>query len=93
MSDIKYIIDKLDKMDDRLNSMDVTLKGQHVSLTHHIKRSDANEENIEIVKNESNIRLAKLESHKDMVMGAIAILGVIGTIILGLNELGFNPFK
>lgn len=91
--DIKYVIRKLDKLDSRIDSIDITLAKQYLSLEEHIKRTDQNEEALEILGKESNERLKKLESSKDMIMGAFAILGVLASIILGLNELGFTLFK
>lgn len=93
MSDVKLILEKLDKLDSRIDGIDITLAKQHVSLDEHIKRTQQNEEALEILGKESNERLRKLESSKDMIMGAFAILGLISSIILGLNELGFNFLK
>jgi hypothetical protein len=88
MSDIKRVLEKLDLMDSRIDNIDVTLAKQHVTLEDHTRRSLANEKALEIVKTDSDLRIRALESHKDKIMGAIAILGVIGTCILGLKELG-----
>lgn len=38
------IEDKIDKLGERLNSIDVTLAAQHVSLEHHIRRTEILEE-------------------------------------------------
>ena len=91
--DIKYIIQKLDKLDERLDQVDVTLVKQHVSLEEHMRRSSQNEEQLEIVRKESDERLKKLESNKDMVMGGITVLATIGAILAWTRELGFAFFK
>ena len=93
MSDNKYIIQKLDKLDDRLDNIDITLAGQHISLKQHMKRSDQNEEQLDILRKDSDERLKKLESNKDRVVGAIAVLAAIGAILAWARELGFFPFK
>lgn len=88
MSDVKTILDKLDKLDNRIDNVDITLARQNITLEEHVRRSEANEEILKIVKNESDIRLRHLESYKDKLLGALAILGVLGTVILGLKQLG-----
>lgn len=87
MADIKSVIDKLDKMDTRLDSIDVTLGKQQVSLDYHIARTNQNEETIEILKNESDIRLRKLESWKDKFLGILAFLGFVSAIAAFLNDI------
>jgi maltoporin len=89
MADIKDIIEKLDKMDSRIDNIDITLAKQNVTLEEHVRRSEANEETLEIVKNEADVRLRNLESYKDKVLGAFAILGILGTLAVGIKELGF----
>jgi len=93
MSDNKYIADKLDKLDERLDSIDITLAKQNVSLEHHIKRTEINEKALVVLSDEANARLSKLESSKDMILGGITLLSVIGAVVLWFNELGFSPFK
>lgn len=88
MADIKTIIEKLDKMDSRIDNIDITLIKQNLTLEEHTRRSLANEETLEVVKHDSDVRLRQLESHKDKVVGAIAILGILGTMVLGAKQLG-----
>lgn len=88
MSDIKYVIQKLDKLDERLDSVDVTLAKQHISLEEHMKRSSQNEEQIDLLRTESDERLKKLESNKDMIMGGITVLATLGGILAWIKELG-----
>ncbi len=88
MSDIKRIIEKLDKMDSRIDSIDITLAKQHLTLEDHTRRSLANEESLEIVKSDADRRLRRLESHKDKIMGAVALLGILGSVILGAKQIG-----
>lgn len=68
MSDARIIRieDKIDKLNDRLSSIDNTLASQHESLKHHIKRTDLLEKAIEPVK-----------THVHMVQGGAKILGAI----------------
>lgn len=88
MADIKDIIEKLDKMDSRIDNIDITLVRQNITLEDHVRRSAANEETLEIVKNEADIRLRSLESYKDRILGAFAILGILGTLVIGIKQLG-----
>lgn len=61
---------KLDMINDRLGSIDVTLAKQHESLEHHIKRTD-------ILENE----LKPLREHVAVVNGGMKLIGFIGATI------------
>lgn len=64
--DFDRIHKKLDKIDDRLGSIDVTLAKQAVSLDEHIKRTNLLEKKLEPV-----------ERHVMMVNGVLKFLGVL----------------
>ncbi len=93
MSDIKLVLEKLDKMDSRIDNIDITLARQSVSLEEHIRRTEINEKAIEIMAEETNERLKKLESSKDMVIGGITLVSILAAAIAWLSDLGFNFFK
>lgn len=93
MSDIKTVISKLDKLDERIDNIDITLAKQHVSLELHIKRTDLNEQALELMAQETNARLKKLESSKDMIMGGITLVTIIAAIVMFFNDLGFKFFQ
>ena len=65
---------KVDKISDRLSSVDVTLARQHESLDTHIKRTEILEEKLEPV-----------EKHVAMMNGALKLLGIIG-VLVGILE-------
>jgi hypothetical protein len=88
MADVKDILDKLDKLDTRIDNIDITLARQNVTLEDHVRRSSANEETLEIVRNEADVRIRSLESYKDKILGAFAILGILGTLAVGIKQLG-----
>jgi hypothetical protein len=93
MSDIKTVISKLDKLDERIDSIDITLAKQHVSLDEHIRRTELNEKALELMAEETNGRLKKLESSKDMIMGGVTIITILAAVIMFFNDLGFKFFK
>lgn len=67
------ILDKLDKLDDRLNNIDKTLVKQEENLAEHMRRTDLLEKKFEPV-----------EDHVKHVTGigkAIAFIGVIAGIV------------
>jgi len=65
---------KLDKIVDRLGSVDVTLAQQHESLKTHIRRTELLEEAV-----------APIEKHVDMMSGALKLVGILG-LIAGILE-------
>lgn len=66
--------DKIDKLDARLDSIDVTLAKQHEQLSIHIKRSDLLEQQVE-----------PLKTHVATVSGALKLLGSLA-LISGIAE-------
>jgi len=72
------IENKLDRIDARLNSIDVTLVAQHVSLKDHIRRT-------EILENE----VKPIQKHVAMVNGALKFIGLLG-ILAGVLEVGIK---
>lgn len=91
MSDdiLRIIINKVDKLDNKIDNIaddivhiKVTSAKQQESLNYHIKRSDLNEENIEILREE----VKPIKKHVDQVSGILKFLGVFSTI-LGILKL------
>jgi hypothetical protein len=74
MSD-QRILDKLDKMDTRLDNVDITLAKQHVTLEEHMRRSLANEEAVQILKEQ-------IEPIKDHVKAVNTILKFAGGVAI-----------
>lgn len=66
-SRLERIEDKIDSLSERISSVDATLAAQHVTLKDHTRRSLANEESLELLKSQTNIRLTILEKIKDKV--------------------------
>lgn len=71
---MQRIADKLDKIDDRLNSIDKTLAAQHVSIEEHIRRTNLLENDLKPVKR-----------HVTMVEGVLKFLGALA-MVAGLIE-------
>jgi hypothetical protein len=63
------IEEKIDRLDERLDSVDKTMIRQNTELTEHIRRT----ENLEN-------RVDPLEKYVWMALGAIALIGFLGTV-------------
>ncbi len=61
---------KLDKVYDKLSSIDATLAAQHVTLEEHVRRTNLLESKVE-----------PIEKHVTMVNGAIKFIMLVGVII------------
>jgi len=70
LDEVKSIRVKADESDNRLNSIDVTLAKQNISLDNHIKRTELLEH-----------RMEPVEKHVLMINGFFKILGIVGTIV------------
>lgn len=84
MSDIKTVIDKLEKLDSRIDGIDITLTRQNASLEHHIYRTELAEKSIE----DNERRINVLEKLSVKFLAITSFLGVLFTLVLGLKELG-----
>lgn len=82
------ILNKLDEMDKRLDSIDRTLAAQHVEIQNHIKRTDIAESR---QNNFEKIMIDVVLAHINQVNGALKLIGIISTIVGivgGLAKLG-----
>ena len=61
---------KIDDISDHLASVDVTLKGQHITLKEHMRRTELLEKD-----------LAPIKKHVYMIQGAIAFITILATAI------------
>lgn len=69
MDNVKRLEDKLDKIDSRIDNIDITLARQSEILDIHIKRTNLLEE-----------ALKPIEKHVAMVNGALKLIGLMATI-------------
>jgi len=79
MSDLTRIEKKLDRLDERLGSIDKTLVAQHVSLEEHIRRTEILESKVE-----------PIEKHVAMINGALKLFGMlcmVGGLIAAILKL------
>ncbi len=70
---------KVDRLDTRLDGIDVTLAGQHVQLTEHIRRTGILEDDMKPVK-----------LHVARVGGALSFVGLLATgvgLMAGIVEI------
>jgi hypothetical protein len=74
MDDQKRLEDKVDKIVDKICSIDVTLVKQSIILEEHIKRTNLLEDKIE-----------PIEKHVIMVNGVLKFLGIVA-IFIGIIE-------
>lgn len=72
------INNKLDKLDSRIDNVDITLAKQSILLDEHIKRTGIAEENIGMLRAD----LKPVEAHVSMVQGAIKLIA-FGAVIIG----------
>lgn len=73
---MKNVDEKLDKIVEEIGEIKITLAEQAEQLKHHIYRSDLNEENIEILRNEVK---PVLKSH-ERLNGVLKFFGAIAVV-------------
>lgn len=69
---------KLDKLQEHLASVDVTLAKQEVSLTEHVRRSGLLEENVKMLRSD----FTPIQKHVIMIGGALKFLGLISALLV-----------
>ncbi len=72
---LERVLDKVEVIDNRIDSIDITLAKQHEQLVIHIKRTELNEAQIK-----------HINRHVHMVEGALKLFGVL-SVVLGLLKL------
>jgi hypothetical protein len=79
---------KLDRIEDKISNIDVTLAKQAKDLEHHIYRTDLAEEQIKLVKEE----IQPIKKHVALMDASLRIIGAIAsavTFIAGVYKLLF----
>jgi len=79
---------KLDKIQEDIVEIKETLARNTTSLELHIHRTEVAEETLKIISNTQNDLELKLISHINQVKGAGIAIGVIGSVILALWQMG-----
>lgn len=79
MSDemLNKIDSKIDKLDDRMDTMDKTLVRHEENLKEHMRRSAANEEAVEILRQE----MKPVQAHVQFVKNVLIFLGASASVI------------
>lgn len=72
---------KVDKLDERIDNIDITLAAQHESLKAHMHRSDVLEQQLEPIK----------KTH-DMIAGSLKVLTFLG-VLAGLFDVWYRLFR
>lgn len=80
----EILIAKVDKLDARIDSIDVTLAKQHKSLELHMLRTDLNEEQLKLMRQEAK----PVQRHVAMIEGGLKAFGAISAILGILKLLG-----
>lgn len=79
MDNYERLEQKLDKVVEDISKINITLVAQHHSLKDHMRRSEANEKAIEIIKEE----LIPVQKHVNGLNYILKAVGVV-TVILGM---------
>lgn len=83
MSDAK-VYDKLEKIEERLSSIDVHLAKYNTQLEYHIDRTDR----LEAIVMETQDELKPIIAHVEQVRGVGKFVGISGTVVGILSAIG-----
>ena len=75
--ELKELNAKLEKVSDRLSSIDITLAKQEVNLEDHIRRTEIAEERLGHMEG----ILIPLQKHANQIDGGLKLLGAIVTVL------------
>lgn len=75
--DTDQLHEKLDRIEERLGSIDTTLAKQHLQLEHHIYRTGLAEENLKVLHSE----LKPVKAHVAQMSGAFKLFGIGATLV------------
>lgn len=80
-STLVSIENKIDKLDTRLDNVDVTLGKQSVILEDHTRRSLANERAVSILEEQLNKEIAPIKEHLIQVHTILKMVGIVSSIV------------
>lgn len=83
--ELKKIEVKVDKIEEHLSKIDITLAKQHEQLREHIRRTELNETAVERITE----TLIPINKHVNMLEGALKFLGIL-SIIAGILSAFFK---
>lgn len=86
MSDIQYVINKLEKIDTRLDGMGETMVRNTVSLETHVKRTDLLEASMAQHRTDVAKQIAPLKRAYNLGAAILVVLGVILSALKFLHE-------
>jgi hypothetical protein len=86
MNELKKIDEKLEKINDRLGSVDVTLVRQEVNLQEHMRRTELNEIAVEKIS-QSIIPIYKHINMLEGVLKFFGLLAVLGSIVTAIFKI------
>jgi chromosome segregation ATPase len=76
------VLAKIDKLDERLDSIDKTLIKQEASLDKHIFRTEVAEKQLDILSSQ----IVPISKHVNQMSGALKLLGVM-SLVMGIAAL------
>ena len=68
---------KLDKIEEHLSNIDITLVKQHEQLAHHIYRTSLAEQNLDILRQE----IKPVQKHVEVVNTTLKVLGAVASVV------------
>ncbi len=80
------IEDKIDRISNKIETINITLVKQESNLQEHMRRTDIAEANLALLKEE----LSPIKTHISKVEGGLKLIGIIGilvSMILGIIEI------
>lgn len=78
------IENKIDGLDGRIDSVDVTLAKQSVVLEEHQRRSLANEEQVQLLKKHLDIEIEPIKLHVNQVHLILKLIGLVASVVAAM---------
>lgn len=88
--DIDRIEKKVDKLDDKLDSIDKTLVKQEINLKQHMRRTEIQEESLEILKGYMHDEVEPIKDHIKRVNTIIKFTLAVVSIFSAISALVFK---
>lgn len=88
IQDQKRIEDRLDKISEEISEMNKTLAINTTQLEIHIEGVKLAREQNNLLKEEFDRQLRRINAHIDFVQGAAAAITIIGAIVVALHQMG-----
>lgn len=80
LEELRKLREKTEEQSDTLSSIDGTLRVQAEQLKEHMRRTEINEQSLNMLANEINTRISPIEKHVNGISFVLKTIGIVSVL-------------